>query len=155
MRTLCNALMRSIFMQKPRPKEAATPQRQQSTRDSRGSHEGASAPLVVSGAGKAAETPAKPTTNGAPQKAEKASIRKASTDPAIIVFGYNERRLPQAAWFSGGDADLATRAARLMGLRVLKIEDDTHRELAARLRPGQVYAADQTFAPVALPDVFS
>jgi hypothetical protein len=42
-----------------------------------------------------------------------------------------------------------------MGLRVLRIEDDVHRELAARLRQGQVYAADQTFAPIALPDVFN
>jgi hypothetical protein len=42
-----------------------------------------------------------------------------------------------------------------MGLRVLRIEDDEHRELAARLRQGQVYAADQTFAPIALPDVFN
>src|SRR3954452_12624874 len=133
MRTLCNALMRSIFMQKPRPKEDATPQRQRSTRKNRGSHEGASAPLVVSGGEKAAETPAKPTTNGAPQKAEEASIRKASTDPAIIVFGRNAYGIPQAAWFSVSEAPLATRAARLMGLRVLKIENDTHRELAARL----------------------
>ena len=34
-----------------------------------------------------------------------------------------------------------------MGLRVLRIEGDAHRELAARLRQGQVYAADRTFAP--------
>jgi hypothetical protein len=73
----------------------------------------------------------------------------------VIVFGYTERRLPQATWFPQAEADLATRAARLMGLRVLRIEDDVHRELAGRLRQGQVYAADQTFAPVVLPDVFS
>jgi|SRR5829696_2315033 len=41
-----------------------------------------------------------------------------------------------------------------MGLRVLKIEDDVHRELAGRLRQGQVYAADQTFAPAVLPEIF-
>ena len=74
--------------------------------------------------------------------------------PAVIVFGFNEHRIPQAAWFSEADADLATRAARLMGLRVLKIENDAHRELAARLRQGQVYAADRTFAPVVLREVF-
>src|SRR5215218_7892174 len=41
-----------------------------------------------------------------------------------------------------------------MDLRVLRIENEVHRELAARLRQGQVYAADQTFAPAVLPEVF-
>ena len=142
-------------MQKPRPKEAPAPRQQRPTRENRGSHEGASAPFVIPEGEKVPENPAKPTSNGAPQKADEAHARKASTDPAIIVFNYNERRLPQAAWFLEAEADLAIRAARLMGLRVLRIEDDAHRELAAQLRQGQVYAADQTFAPIALPDVFS
>ena len=77
-----------------------------------------------------------------------------STGPAVIVFGFNEHRIPQAAWFSGAEADLATRAARLMGLRVLTIETEAHRELAARLRQGQVYAADRTFAPAVLREIF-
>ena len=72
----------------------------------------------------------------------------------MIVFGYNEHRIPQAAWFSEAEADLATRAARLMGLRVLRIENDAHRELAARLRQGQVYAADRTFAPAVQREIF-
>src|SRR5215207_5748464 len=42
-----------------------------------------------------------------------------------------------------------------MGLRVLRIEDEPHRELAEQLRQGQVYAADRTFAPVVLPDIFT
>src|SRR3954469_2097743 len=41
-----------------------------------------------------------------------------------------------------------------MGLRVLRIENEAPRELAARLRQGQVYAADRTFAPVVLREVF-
>ena len=81
-------------------------------------------------------------------------MRKAGAEPAIIVFGYNEHRIPQAAWFPEAEAALATRAARLMGLRVLRIENDAHRELAARLRQGQVYAADRTFAPAVLREVF-
>src|SRR3982751_4951954 len=87
-------------MQKPRPKEATAPRQQRPACENRGSHEGAPAPFAIPGGEKPAENPAKPTNNGAPQKAEEASIRKASTDPAIIVFGYNERRLPQAAWFT-------------------------------------------------------
>ena len=81
-------------------------------------------------------------------------MRKADTGPAVIVFGYNEHRIPQASWFSEAEADLAVRAARLMGLRVLRIENEAHRELAARLRQGQVYAADRTFAPAVQREIF-
>src|SRR5215207_3049758 len=105
-------------MQQPRPKEAPAPRQQRPTRENRGSNEGASAPLVVSGSENAAENPTKKATNGALDRPDEARARQAATEPAIIVFGYNERRLPQAAWFSQADADLATRAARLMGLRV-------------------------------------
>ena len=72
----------------------------------------------------------------------------------MIVFGFNERRIPQAAWFSEAEAALATRAARLMGLQVLRIENDAHRALAAQLRQGQVYAADRTFAPAVQREIF-
>ena len=41
-----------------------------------------------------------------------------------------------------------------MGLRVLRIENEAHRELAARLRQGQVYAADRTFAPAVQREIF-
>ena len=118
-------------------------------------NKGASAPFVIPGGEKAAENPAKPRpTTAHPNKADEAHARKASTDPAVIVFGFNEHRIPQAAWFSEAEADLATRAARLMGLRVLRIENDAHRELAARLRQGQVYAADRTFAPAVQREIF-
>src|SRR5215213_9601369 len=143
-------------MQKPRPKEAPVPRQPQSTRENRGSHEGAPAPFVIPEGEKAPENPAKPDSNGAgaSQEANEAQTKKAATEPAIIVFGYNERRLPQAAWFTGADADVATRAARLMGLRVLRIENDALRELAAQLRQGQVYAADQTFATAVQRELF-
>jgi len=137
-------------MQKPRPKEATAPRQQQPNRDTSGSTKGASAPFSVSKGENGTNQPQNPSSN-----VSEAAAKTASTDPAVIVFGYNERRLPQAAWFTEAEAVLATRAARLMGLRVLKIENDAHRELAAQLRQGQVYAADQTFAPIALPDVFS
>jgi hypothetical protein len=140
-------------MQKPRPKEAPAPRPQRSSRENRGPNKGASAPFSISGDEKVSENP----TSNSPQhpEADDAHSRQAATEPAIIVFGYTERRLPQASWFSQAEADLATRAARLMGLRVLMITDEPHRELAARLRQGQVYAADQAFAPIALPNIFS
>src|SRR3954470_20417357 len=164
--------MRNYAMRKPRPKEAPAPQRQRPGRENRGSHEGASAPFVIPGSetttkaarktapsahkppAKAIEIPAKPTNNGALQQADEARARKAETEPTVIVFGFNEHRIPQASWFSEAEAALATRAAQLMGLRVLRIEDEAHRELAARLRQGQVYAADRTFAPAVQREIF-
>jgi len=83
-------------MPKLRPKEAAAPRQQRSTRENRGSHEGASAPFAVSGGEKATENSAKPPNNGALPNADDAHARQAATEPAIIVFGYNERWLPQA-----------------------------------------------------------
>src|SRR5215213_3916408 len=41
-----------------------------------------------------------------------------------------------------------------MGLRALRIMHDAHRALAARLRRGQVDAADPTFAPAIQREVF-
>ena len=104
--------------------------------------QGGFGPLLRSWGEKATETPAKPTDNGALPKANPLSPKKAGSEPAVIVFGFNAYRIPQAAWFPHDEADLATRAARLMGLRALKIENAAHRELAARLRRGQVYASD-------------
>jgi hypothetical protein len=141
-------------MQKPRPKQATAPRQQRPTRENRGSNEGASAPFVIPGGEKAAENPAKEANSGALQQANEARARKPDTGPAVIVFGFNEHRIPQASWFSEAEADLATRAARLMGLRVLRIETEAHRALAARLRQGQVYAADRTFAPAVQREIF-
>ena len=88
-------------MPKPRPKQAPAPRQQRPTRENRGSNKGAPAPFAVSGGEKSTENPAKPTNNGAPCQAEEAHARKADTEPAIIVFGFNEHRIPQAAWFWG------------------------------------------------------
>src|SRR4051794_3783795 len=111
MRTFAATVMRNDAMPKPRPKEAPAPRQQRPTRENRGSNKGASAPFLISEGEKAAENPAKPASNGALQQADEARVRKTSTDPAVIVFGFNEHRIPQAAWFSEAEADLATRAA--------------------------------------------
>jgi len=140
-----------------RPQQAIWPDRLQSTRDPSGSPEGASAPFVIPGGDNTRTQPQTAAPAAEPAPAKKASPHAAkpvTSEPAVIVFGRNAYGIPQAAWFSASEADLATRAARLMGLRVLKAEDETHRAVAARLRPGQVYAADQTFAPAVAREVF-
>ena len=143
-------------MHKPRPQQAAAPEQQRPTRDDRASTKGASAPFVVPRGENTVKQPQSPTPNSTkPSATADAPTGKTSdSGPAVIVFGRNAYCIPQAAWFPASEADLATRAARLMGLRVLKVDDDTHRALAARLRPGQVYAADQTFAPAVVREVF-
>src|SRR3954447_25385612 len=141
-------------MQKTRSKQAPAPDRQRSPRNTDTPTRGASAPFVIPGGEKVPENPTKPANNGALRQADEAHARRAGTEPAVIVFGFSEHRIPQASWFSEAEAALATRAARLMGLRVLRIENEAHRELAARLRQGQVYAADRTFAPAVQREIF-
>src|SRR3954452_10749668 len=140
-----------------RPKQAIGPDHPQSTRDPSGSPEGASAPSGVPG-GENTRTPpqtAAPAVEPAPaQKASPRAAKPVTSEPAVIVFGRNVYGIPQASWFPASEADLATRAARLMGLRVITIEDEAHRQIAAQLRPRQVYAAERTFAPVVARDVF-
>ena len=140
-----------------RPQQAIAPDQPQSTRDPSGSPEGASAPFVIPGGDNTRTQPQTVTPAAETAPAKKASPRAAkpvTSEPAVIVFGRNAYGIPQAAWFPASEADLATRAARLMGLRVLGVEDDTHRTLAAQLRSGQVYASDRTFAPAVAKDVF-
>src|SRR3954463_15783413 len=139
-----------------RPKQAIAPDRQRSTRNTSGSPEGASAPFVVPGGENAMKQSQVATPNGTKPaaNADATSIKKPDSGPAVIVFGRNAYGIPQAAWFLANEADLAIRAARLMGLQVLTVEDDSHRALVAQLRHGQVYAADQTFAPAVRPEVF-
>ncbi len=136
-------------MQKPRPKEVRGLRQQRLSREMSGSQKGASAPFAVLGCENAPNQPQSST----PSTIEP-STKPAGSEPAVIVFGFNAYRIPQAAWFPHDEAGLATRAARLMGLRVLRIMDDAHRALAARLRRGRVDAADSTFAPAANRVVF-
>src|SRR5919107_1148216 len=131
-------------MQKPRPKEARGLRQQRLIRAMSGSNEGASAPFAVPGA----ETTVNQSQSST-SSINEPPAQPAGSEPAVIVFGYKERRLPQAAWFPHDEADLATRAARLMGLRVLRVMDEAHRTLAARLRRGRVDAPDRAFAPAA------
>src|SRR4051812_25344758 len=67
-------------MQKPRPKEAAAPDQQRSARENRGPHEGAPAPLVVSGGEKPPRTRPSRLTTAHPKRPRKpASERRALT----------------------------------------------------------------------------
>jgi hypothetical protein len=84
-----------------------------------------------------------------------AEVNPENDVPAVVVFGMNENSVPQAAWFSARDAAVAVKAAGLMGLKAARIEIDAHREIAAQLRQGQVYAHSRTFAPIVNQELYS
>jgi hypothetical protein len=71
----------------------------------------------------------------------------ADTAPAIIVFGLDPTGKPKAATFPTQQADLATKAAGLMQLRVLKIDSPELAQFAAQLPVGKIYASGHGFVP--------
>jgi hypothetical protein len=78
----------------------------------------------------------------------------AAPDPSIVVFGQNEKGAPQGAWFSGVDAEVALKAAAMMGLRAATIGSEKHEALAKELQQGQVFASDRLFAPQIRPELY-
>jgi hypothetical protein len=71
----------------------------------------------------------------------------ADTAPAIIVFGLDPTGKPKAATFPAQQADLATKAAGLMQLRLLKIDSPELTQFAAQLPVGKIYASGHGFMP--------
>ena len=72
----------------------------------------------------------------------------ADTVPAIIVFGLDASGKPKAATFPAHQVDLATKAAGLMQLRVLKIDSPELAQFAAQLTVGKIYASGHGFVPL-------
>jgi hypothetical protein len=71
----------------------------------------------------------------------------ADTAPAIIVFGLDPTGKSKAATFPAQQADLASKAAGLMQLRVLKIDSPELTQFAAQLPVGKIYASGHGFVP--------
>ena len=67
--------------------------------------------------------------------------------PSLIVFGRDATGKAHASSFSQSEADLATKAAELMGLRLLPVQTDTERALAAKVPRGRVFASGRAFVP--------
>jgi hypothetical protein len=67
--------------------------------------------------------------------------------PALVVFGRDATGKPHASSFTAAEADLATKAAELMGLRLLPVRTDTERALAAKVPRGRVFATGRAFVP--------
>jgi hypothetical protein len=74
--------------------------------------------------------------------------------PAIILFGVDQTGKHRAAAFTADQAELATKAAELMQLRVLNIAGAGLTELAAQLPIGRIYASGHGFVPPIRPNLY-
>ena len=63
------------------------------------------------------------------------------------MFGLDPTGKPKAATFPAHQADLATKAAGLMQLRLLKVDGPELSQFAAQLPVGKIYASGHGFVP--------
>jgi hypothetical protein len=64
-----------------------------------------------------------------------------------VLFGRDATGKPHASAFSQSEADLAEKAAKVMGLRLLPVRTDTERPLATKVPRGRVFASGRAFVP--------
>jgi len=74
--------------------------------------------------------------------------------PANIVFGLDSTGKSKAATFPAHQSDLATKAAGLMQLRLLKIDSPELTQFAAQLQVGKIYASGHGFVPQVRTDIY-
>src|ERR1035437_5275666 len=98
----------------------------------------------------ASPNPKSPTGGQRPPSDSRGTVEAASPDtaPAIIVFGLDPTGKQKAATFPAQQVDLATKAAGLMQLRVLKIDSPELAEFAAQLPVGKIYASGHGSVPL-------
>ena len=98
----------------------------------------------------AAPKPKSPTGGQRPPSDSRGPVEvgDADTAPGIIVFGLDPTgKQPKAATFPAHQAALATKAAGLMQLRVLKVDSPELAQFAAQLPVGKIYASGHGFVP--------
>src|SRR4051794_14640931 len=66
---------------------------------------------------------------------------------ALIVFGRDNSGKPHASRFDASEAEVAEKAAGLMGMQVLRPETGEEQALAAKLPRGRVFASGRAFVP--------
>jgi hypothetical protein len=102
-------------------------------------------------AGQTATANSKSPTGGQqrPPSDSRGSVEAANADtaPAIVVFGPDPTGKPKAATFPAHQVDLATKAAGLMQLRLLKIDSPELAQFVAQLPVGKIYASGHGFVP--------
>ncbi|WP_108396914.1 hypothetical protein [Devosia submarina] len=78
-----------------------------------------------------------------------------SYTPALVIFGKDDTGKPHASSFAQPDVGLATKAAALMGMRLLPVQTDDLRALAAMVPKGKVFASGKGFVPFVKADLFA
>jgi hypothetical protein len=76
------------------------------------------------------------------------------TAPILIVFGTDGEGKPRASRFAERDAELATKAATLLGFRTAWITDEAGRAIAQALPDGNVFARGNGFVRLVRQSVF-
>jgi hypothetical protein len=74
--------------------------------------------------------------------------------PILVVFGIDGEGKTRASRFADGDAELATKAATLLGFRVASIKDEAGHEIADALPDGNVFARGNGFVRLVRQSVF-
>jgi hypothetical protein len=102
-------------------------------------------------AGQTATANSKSPTGGhqRPPSDSRGTVEAANADtvPAIVVFGLDPTGKSKAATFPVHQVDLASKAASLMQLRLLKIDSPELAQFAAQLPVGKIYASGHGFVP--------
>jgi hypothetical protein len=75
--------------------------------------------------------------------------------PALVIFGLDDSKKPHAASFCEGDVALATKAASLMGMRLLPVLSDDARALAFKVPKGKVFGSGKAFTPFIKADLYT
>ena len=77
----------------------------------------------------------------------KADTKQPAPADPLIVLGYDENDKPRAARFLASDAELVTKAARLMDLKVYQATNEDLAALAKKLPEGRLYGNGRGFVP--------
>ena len=72
-----------------------------------------------------------------------------AAEPVLVIFGRDEANKAHASWFAAADAELAIKAAGMMGMRVLPANTDEHRAAASKLAAGRIFESGRGFVPFA------
>ena len=79
-------------------------------------------------------------------KANVAAKQSAPSAP-LIVLGYDENQKPRAARFHATDAELVTKAAQIMDLKVYEATNEDLAALTKKLPEGRLYGNGRGFVP--------
>jgi hypothetical protein len=79
----------------------------------------------------------------------------AAEESDVVLFGLDETGKPQAARFSRQDADLAAKAAGVMGLTVCTVSSPELTEIARQLPAGRIHANGRSFVPNVRRDLYA